>query len=126
MNRQAKPRKSGLAKYLESSLRKDPRARVLFFAELMKAPVSSQLRLLRHFRGLSQVKLSRKVKLLQPEIVRLEREGSNPRTSTLERVAVGLGARVELVPEKLLPFLAAQQLRAQGQAYFQRIALPHA
>jgi transcriptional regulator with XRE-family HTH domain len=118
-----KPRKSGLAKYLEGSLRKDPQARVLFFAEIMKAPVSSQLRLLRHFRGLSQIELSHKVKLMQPEIVRLERDGSNPRTSTLEKVAAGLGARVELVPEKLLPFFAAQQLRAQGQAYFQRIAL---
>ena len=124
MKARTRRRKSGLARYLESSLAKDPHARVLFFAEVMKAPISSQLRLLRHFLGLSQVELSRKVKLKQPEIVRLERAGSNPRASTLEKVAAGLGARVELIPASLLPFIAGQRLRALGEAYFQRIALP--
>lgn len=49
--------------------------------------------------------------------------GANPRAKTLERMAKGLGAKVEIIPEKILPFLAAQQLRAEGEVYFTRIAL---
>ena len=88
----------------------------------MKAPIATQLRLLRHFRGLTQLQLSRTVGVLQPEIVRIERSDCNPRASTLEKVAAGLGARVELIPEKMLPFIAAGQLRARGEAYFQNVA----
>jgi transcriptional regulator with XRE-family HTH domain len=118
----ARGKEDGFSKYLQRSLRKDPQARVLFFAELMKAPISSQLRLLRHFRGLTQVELSGKLKLAQTEVVRLEKKGSNPRAKTLERLAKGLGARVELIPERMLPFIAAQQLRAQGEAFFYNVA----
>lgn len=124
-------KESGFAKFLARSLSEDPQARVLFLSELMNAPIASQLRLLRHFRGLSQVELSRKVKLAQPEFARLEKKGANPRADTLEKIAKGLGARVELIPETLIPFIAARQLRAHGEAYFLRVALagpalPHA
>ncbi len=115
---------SGLDKFLRESLVQDEQFRALFLAEVMKLPVSSQLRALRGLRGFSQVAVSKKTKLAQSEIARLEKAGANPRTKTLERIAKGLGARVEIIPEKLVPFLAAQQQRAEGEAYFNRIALP--
>ena len=104
-------------------MEEDEQFRTLFLTEVMKLPISSQLRALRNFRGISQVMLSKKTKLAQSEVARLEGVGANPRVRTLERMTKGLGARVEIIPEKLLPFIAAQQLRAEGDAYFTRIAL---
>lgn len=117
-----KTKESGFSKYLSHALKKDKQARTLFFAELMKEPVTVQLKILRHFRGFSQLKLSRKVKLAQPEVARLERIESNPRARTLERVAKGLGAQLEIIPQGMLAFIATQQLRAQGELYFYSIA----
>lgn len=114
---------SGLDRFLHESLAEDEQFRALFLAEVMKLPVSSQIRALRNLKGLSQVAVSKKTKLAQSEIARLEKVGANPRAKTLERIARGLGARVEIIPEKLLPFLAAQQQRAEGEAYFGRVAL---
>lgn len=119
----AKSKQSGLDKFLQESMEQDPQFRTLFLTEVMKLPISSQLRALRNFRGLSQSALSKLTKLVQPEVARLESAGANPRARTLERLAKGLGARVEIIPENLLPFLGAQQLRAQGEAYFKRVAV---
>ena len=119
-------KESGLDNFLRESIEEDEQFRALFFAEAMSLPIASQLRLLRKFRGLSQVKLSKKTKLAQSEVARLESAGSNPRAKTLERLAKGLGAKIEIIPEKMIPFLAAQQLRLEGEAYFNRIALPAA
>lgn len=118
-----KSKQSGLDKFLTESMEEDEQFRTLFLAEVMKLPISSQLRALRNFRGLSQSALSKRTKLVQPEVARLESAGANPRARTLERLAKGLGARVEIIPESLLPFLGAQQLRAQGEAYFKRVAM---
>lgn len=114
---------SGLDNFLRESMEEDEQFRTLFLTEVMKLPISSQLRALRNFRGISQVMLSKKTKLAQSEVARLEGVGANPRVRTLERMTKGLGARVEIIPEKLLPFIAAQQLRAEGDIYFTRIAL---
>lgn len=122
--KRSKRKESGLDKFLSESMEEDEQFRALFLAEVMKLPVSGQLRALRNLRGLSQVVLSKRTKLAQSEVARLEGAGANPRAKTLERIAKGLGARVELIPEKLLPFLGAQQLRAEGEAYFNKIALP--
>ncbi|MDE2141481.1 MAG: helix-turn-helix transcriptional regulator [Elusimicrobia bacterium] len=119
----AKPKQSGLDKFLLESMAEDEQFRTLFLAEVMKLPISSQLRALRNFRGLSQLALSKRTKLVQPEVARLESAGANPRARTLERLAKGLGARVEIIPENLLPFVGAQQLRAQGEEYFNRVAV---
>lgn len=116
-------KESGFAKYLRRTLAQDERARVLFFSEVTKAPLASQLRLLRHFRGLSQMAVAKRTGFEQPEVARLEASGSNPRANTLERMAKGLGARVEILPEQVLPFLATLQIRAHGEAYFERVAL---
>lgn len=116
--RRAMKKESGFAKYLRRTLQKDEPGRLMFFAEVMKAPLASQLRLLRHFRGLSQMAVAKRMKLGQGEIARLEGSGSNPRADTLERMAKGLGARVEILPEQVLPFMTAQQIRAQGDEYF--------
>lgn len=122
MKRHAR-KESGLDKFLRESMEEDEQFRTLFLGEVMKLPIASQLRALRNFRGLSQLALSKRTKLAQPEVARLEKAGANPRAKTLERLAKGLGARVEIVPELIVPFLAAQQLRAQGEAYFERVAL---
>lgn len=121
--KRSKAKESGLDQFLRESMEEDEQFRALFLAEVMKLPISSQLKALRNFSGISQIALSKKTKLAQSEVARLEGAGANPRAKTLERIAKGLGARVEIIPEKLLPFLAAQQLRAEGDAYFTRVAL---
>ncbi|TBR21434.1 XRE family transcriptional regulator [bacterium] len=121
--RRTKRTESGLDKFLHESMREDEAFRTLFLGEVMKLPITSQLRALRNFRGLSQLALSKRTKLAQPEVARLEKAGANPRARTLERLAKGLGARIEILPEPLIPFLAAQQIRVQGEAYFKRVAL---
>lgn len=121
--KRGKGRESGLDKFLRESIAEDEQFRTLFLGEVMKLPVASQLRALRNFRGLSQLALSKRVRLVQPEVARLESPGSNPRARTLERLAKGLGARVEIIPEQLIPFLATQQIRAHGETYFERVAL---
>lgn len=121
--KRSKAKESGLDQFLRESMEDDEQFRALFLAEVMKLPISSQLRALRNLSGISQVALSKKTKLAQSEVARLEGVGANPRAKTLERMAKGLGAKVEIIPEKILPFLAAQQLRAEGEVYFTRIAL---
>lgn len=121
--RSTKRKESGLDNFLRESMEGDEQFRSLYLGEVMKLPVASQIRALRNFRGLSQLALSKRTKLVQPEVARLESPGSNPRARTLERLAKGLGARVEIIPEQLIPFLATQQIRAQGESYFERVAL---
>lgn len=121
--RRTKRPESGLDKFLRESMAEDEGFRTLFLGEVMKLPIASQLRALRNFRGLSQLALSKRTKLAQPEVARLEKAGANPRARTLERLAKGLGARVEVIPEAVIPLLAAQQIRGQGEAYFGRVAL---
>ena len=118
-----KRKESGLDNFLRESMKEDAEFRTLFFAEAMKLPIPTQIRVLRNFQGLSQMALSKRTRLVQPEIARLEKQGSNPRIQTLERLAKGLGARVELVPERLLPHMAAEQVRDQGEAYFAGVAM---
>jgi transcriptional regulator with XRE-family HTH domain len=122
MNR-PKRKESGLDKFLRDGMEDDEQFRALFLEEVMKLPVASQLRVWRNFSGMSQLALSKKTKLVQPEVARLEKTGANPRTSTLERMAKGLGARVEIIPEQAIPFIGAQQVRSQGEAYFEHVAL---
>lgn len=111
-------KESGFSKYLRRTLEKDEQARTMFFVEVTKAPLASQLRLLRHFRGLTQTAVAKRMQLKQSEIARLEGSDSNPRASTLERMAKGLGARVEILPEQMLPWFATGQITAQGEAHF--------
>lgn len=46
--------------------------------------------------GLTQAALARKLKVTQPVIARLEREGANPRLLTLDRVIAATGHSLEL------------------------------
>ncbi len=113
-----KRKESGLDKFLRESMEEDEQFKSLFLGQVMKLPVSTQLRVLRNFRGLSQMALAKKTRVVQPEVARIENANSNPRASTLERMAKGLGARVEILPEGMLPLVASQQIRAQGEQYF--------
>src|SRR3954463_15797286 len=46
--------------------------------------------------GLTQAELARRVKVTQPVIARLEREGANPRLETLDKVIAATGRSLEL------------------------------
>jgi DNA-binding phage protein len=116
-----KRKRSGFEKYLDSTIKEDPRFAQELLNALSQESVATQLRVLRHFRGLSQVMLGKKAKLLQPELARLESIRSNPRLSTLENLADKLDAKLELIPRELLSFLTMQRLRASGEKYFTRV-----
>lgn len=118
-----KRKESGLDKFLRESMEEDEEFKSLFLAQVLELPVSTQLRVLRNFRGLSQAALSKKTRIVQPEVARIERADSNPKARTLERLAKGLGARVEIVPENVIPLVAAQQIRTQGEDYFDNVTV---
>lgn len=119
--RRGKRKESGLDKFLRESMADDEEFKSLFLAQVKRLPISTQLRVLRNFRGLSQAALSKKTRIVQPEVARIERADANPKARTLERLAKGLGARVEIVPENVIPLVAAQQVRAQGEDYFDHL-----
>lgn len=121
--RAGKRKESGLDKFLRESMEEDEEFKSLFLAQVMELPVSTQLRVLRNFRGLSQAALSKKTRIVQPEVARIERADSNPKARTLERMAKGLGARVEIVPVNVIPLVAAQQIRTQGEDYFDHVTV---
>ena len=121
--RVGKRKESGLDKFLRESMDEDEEFKSLFRAQVMELPVSTQLRVLRNFCGLSQAALSKKTRIVQPEIARIERADSNPKARTLERMAKGLGARVEIVPLNVIPLVAAQQIRTQGEDYFDNVTV---
>lgn len=121
--RVGKRKESGLDKFLRESMAEDEEFKSLFLAQVMELPVSTQLRVLRNFRGLSQAALSKKTRIVQPEVARIERADSNPKARTLERMAKGLGARVEIVPLNVIPLVAAQQIRTQGEDYFDNVTV---
>lgn len=121
--RTGKRKESGLDKFLRESMEDDEEFKSLFLAQVMELPVSTQLRVLRNFRGLSQAALSKKTRIVQPEVARIERADSNPKARTLERMAKGLGARVEIVPLNVIPLVAAQQVRTQGEDYFDNVTV---
>ncbi|MBI4348597.1 MAG: helix-turn-helix transcriptional regulator [Elusimicrobia bacterium] len=121
--RAGKRKESGLDKFLRASIEGDEEFKSLFLAQVKRLPISTQLRVLRNFRGLSQAALSKKTRIVQPEVARIERADANPKARTLERMAKGLGARVEIVPENVVPLVAAQQVRAQGEDYFDHVTV---
>ncbi len=121
--RTGKRKESGLDKFLRESMEEDEEFKSLFLSQVMELPVSTQLRVLRNFRGLSQAALSKKTRIVQPEIARIERADANPKARTLERMAKGLGARVEIVPVNVIPLVAAQQIRTQGEDYFDNVTV---
>jgi transcriptional regulator with XRE-family HTH domain len=60
------------------------------------ASAGAFLRSLRTRAGLTQAEVARRAGMTQPVVARLEREGANPRLSTLERVIAATGHSLEL------------------------------
>jgi transcriptional regulator with XRE-family HTH domain len=54
------------------------------------------IRRTRQAAGLTQAELARRANVSQPVIARLEREGANPRLTTLDRVIAAAGRQLEL------------------------------
>jgi predicted transcriptional regulator len=60
------------------------------------ASAAALIRESRRAAGLTQAELARRVKVTQPVIARLEREGANPRLETLDKVIAATGLSLEL------------------------------
>jgi transcriptional regulator with XRE-family HTH domain len=60
------------------------------------ASAAALIRTSRKAAGLTQAELARRVKVTQPVIARLEREGANPRLETLDKVIAATGRSLEL------------------------------
>jgi predicted transcriptional regulator len=60
------------------------------------ASAATLIRRSRKAAGLTQAELARRAETTQPVIARLEREGANPRLSTLERVIAAAGRSLQL------------------------------
>ena len=116
--RKLKEKMGGFEKYLYKTLREDPQSRLNFLENLFEVPLSSQIKILRTFRGLTQILLSKKTGLAQSEIARLERLGSNPRLATLERVDKALNVKHLRVPIELVAYWKNSMLEGGGERYF--------
>jgi transcriptional regulator with XRE-family HTH domain len=92
------------------------------------ASAAALIRESRRGAGLTQAELARRVKVTQPVIARLEREGANPRLETLDKVIAATGRSLELntgPPSGLdetmiaanLKLTPLERLRAFAQAY---------
>jgi len=83
-----------------------------------------QLTRLRILRGLTQKQLAELVGTKQPSIARLESGATEPRISSLRRIAKALGARLEirLVPKEELP---SGGLEAGAPLQYAELAEPH-
>lgn len=59
--------------------------------EISKAVIEARI-----FKGLTQIKLARLMKVQQPAIARIENGNNLPSLSFLERMAIAMGARLEI------------------------------
>lgn len=82
---------SGFEKYLNQTLKNDGEFKIHLTEAILSEPIATQLRVLRRFRNLSQVVLSKKIESPQSVLARLERHDANPRLKTLERLGKGWG-----------------------------------
>ena len=114
--------KGGFDGYLAETLGKDAEARALFLREFYNLPLSSQQRIMRTAKGLSQVLLGKRAKLAQSEIARLEKSSANPRLSTAEAVFGQLGSLIRPVTAGMITLVIRQQVVLQGERYFAHIA----
>lgn len=83
------------------ALRTDPAYASEYFDELSHRPLPVQVALLRRVLGLTQHELATAVGIRQTHVSRLEKAGSDHLMSLYERVAVKLGARIALLPERM-------------------------
>ncbi|MFC1521868.1 helix-turn-helix domain-containing protein [Elusimicrobiota bacterium] len=112
----------GFERYLYKTLRDDPQSRFDFLENLLDSPLSLQIRILRSFRGLTQVLLSKKTGLDQSVIARLEKVGANPRLSTLEKIDTVLNVQHVRAPVEVLAYWKTSLSLAVGDGYFSQIA----
>ena len=112
----------GFEKYLMETLSKDTESRTYFFNFFYEQPLTTQIALMRKFRGLSQIMLAHKSRLSQPEVARIEKSESNPRIKTLQKITQSLGVRPVLVPLELIPYLISKETTQEGKQYFNNIA----
>jgi DNA-binding XRE family transcriptional regulator len=82
-------------KEVEATLSDEERATLDAFRD--HYGIANQLLQLRQERKISQVELSRRTGIAQGEISKIERGVMHPRSTTIEKLARGLNARVELV-----------------------------
>lgn len=113
---------AGFEKYLIETLNKDTESRTYFFNFFYEQPLTTQIALMRKFRGLSQIMLAHKSRFSQPEIARVEKSESNPRIKTLQKITQFLGVRPVLVPLELIPYLVNKETTQAGKLYFNNIA----
>jgi DNA-binding Xre family transcriptional regulator len=82
-------------KEVEAGLSQEERAALATFRG--HYAIANQLLQLRHDRGLSQAELSRRTGIAQAEISKIERGITEPRTGTLSKLALCLGAQIALL-----------------------------
>lgn len=70
--------------------------------DLTRLPLPAQLAALRRRLGLTQEEVAEQLSLKQTHISRLEKSGSDHRTSLYGRAAGALGARLALIPEDMV------------------------
>jgi transcriptional regulator with XRE-family HTH domain len=114
---------AGFDDYLAGAVAKDAEARVLFLREFYALPISSQQRVLRSARKLSQVLLGKRANLAQSEIARLEKPSANPRLSTAQAVFRGLGSALKPVTPGMITLAIRQQVVLRGERYFEHLAI---
>ncbi|MEK7858237.1 MAG: helix-turn-helix transcriptional regulator [Elusimicrobiota bacterium] len=103
-----KEKKGGFDRYVDKVFQEDPKLKLAYLAELAKEPINTQLAVLRHRLGLTQVEVAKRMNLRQSNVARLERKDENPTVKMVGRAAKALGCRILLIPEKeLSQFLAA-------------------
>ena len=108
---------------LVRALSADAEVRALYLKEFYRLPLPTQMRILRMFRGLSQVVLGRKTGLAQPEIARLERGTANPRISTASEILRPLGMGLQAMSSSAAVLMIRQHLVSAGEEYFRRTVL---
>jgi ribosome-binding protein aMBF1 (putative translation factor) len=87
---------SGQAPPEPRTIRPRSRGKIIHVAVPGKLAVKLAIRWARKRAGLTQAELARRAGLSQPVVARLEDPDHNPTLDTLERVAVALGARLEV------------------------------
>ncbi|MBI4180256.1 XRE family transcriptional regulator [bacterium] len=93
---------SGFDEWLKTTLRKNKDFRRAYRVEFSALPISTQIKILRRHKGLSQTSLARRAKRPQPEIARAERPDYNITVNTLNRIAAALGAKLAIIPQEAL------------------------
>lgn len=83
-------------KEVETTLSDEERATLDAFRE--RYGIANQILQLRQERKISQAELARRTGIAQGEISKIERGVMQPRTNTVEKIARGLNAHLELVP----------------------------